>query len=117
MFLIDSEGMGVRGENFDFMTTTPPAIISKTILWVYAGTLDSAKILKEINYYLNGLDNIVLQEDSRLDETQHCVSSLYGNFIIVMNKMVGNTSDEEMLRNLMMFNSPANCTKLTALLR
>ncbi len=29
MFLIDSEGMGVRSDEFDFMATSPPAIISK----------------------------------------------------------------------------------------
>ncbi len=29
MFLVDSEGMGLRGDSFDFMTTSPPAIIAK----------------------------------------------------------------------------------------
>ena len=29
LFLIDSEGMGIRGNQFDFMTTSPPAIIAK----------------------------------------------------------------------------------------
>ena len=29
MFLIDSEGMGIRGDAFDFITTSPPAVISK----------------------------------------------------------------------------------------
>ena len=29
LFLIDSEGMGIRGDAFDFMTTSPPAIIAK----------------------------------------------------------------------------------------
>ena len=32
LFLIDSEGMGVRGDAFDFMTTSPPAIISKVYI-------------------------------------------------------------------------------------
>ena len=31
LFLIDSEGMGVRGDSFDFMPTSPPAIIAKVI--------------------------------------------------------------------------------------
>ena len=31
LFLIDSEGMGVRGDAFDFMTTSPPAIVAKVI--------------------------------------------------------------------------------------
>ena len=29
MFLVDSEGMGIRGEAFDFITTSPPAVIAK----------------------------------------------------------------------------------------
>ena len=29
LFLIDSEGMGVRGGTFDFITTSPPAVIAK----------------------------------------------------------------------------------------
>ena len=29
LFLIDSEGMGVRGDSFDFITTSPPAVIAK----------------------------------------------------------------------------------------
>ena len=29
MFLVDSEGMGIRGDAFDFITTSPPAVIAK----------------------------------------------------------------------------------------
>jgi hypothetical protein len=29
LFFVDSEGMGLRGDAFDFMTTSPPAIIAK----------------------------------------------------------------------------------------
>ncbi len=29
IMMVDSEGMGVRGDNFDFMITSPPAIIAK----------------------------------------------------------------------------------------
>ena len=29
LFLIDSEGMGVRGDTFNFITTSPPAVIAK----------------------------------------------------------------------------------------
>ena len=29
LFLLDSEGMGIRGDEFDFITTSPPAIIAK----------------------------------------------------------------------------------------
>ena len=31
MFLVDSEGMGIRGEAFDFITTSPPAVIAKVL--------------------------------------------------------------------------------------
>ena len=29
LFFVDSEGMGIRGDAFDFITTSPPAIIAK----------------------------------------------------------------------------------------
>ena len=29
MFFVDSEGMGIRGDAFDFITTSPPAVIAK----------------------------------------------------------------------------------------
>ena len=35
IFLIDSEGMGIRGDAFDFMTTSPPAIIAKVSFVLY----------------------------------------------------------------------------------
>ena len=35
MFLIDSEGMGVRGDAFDFITTSPPAVIAKVFIKIW----------------------------------------------------------------------------------
>ena len=32
LFFVDSEGMGIRGDAFDFITTSPPAIIAKVIM-------------------------------------------------------------------------------------
>ena len=101
MFLIDSEGMGVRGDTFDFMTTSPPAIVSKVILWVYAGTFDTSEILYKIDDYLNGLQNIVLEDEIQVSGQAHCENPHYGYFIVIINKMVGNTPDEKMLENLM----------------
>ena len=46
LFLIDSEGMGVRGDEFDFMTTSPPAIIAKDIIWIGSENLETAKVTK-----------------------------------------------------------------------
>merc|ERR1711892_1282256 len=60
MFLIDSEGMGVRGAKFDFITTSPPAIIAKMVIWIGTENLQTAKILLDIDTYLTGLDNIVM---------------------------------------------------------
>ena len=44
LFLIDSEGMGVRGDEFDFMTTSPPAIIAKDIVWIGSENLETSKV-------------------------------------------------------------------------
>ena len=54
LFLIDSEGMGVRGGAFDFMTTSPPAIVAKVstskILLIYC----ICKVFSQTEYYLYG---------------------------------------------------------------
>ena len=46
LFLVDSEGMGVRGDAFDFITTSPPAVIAK----VRARTLEF-KVFQNISFY------------------------------------------------------------------
>jgi hypothetical protein len=63
LFLIDSEGMGVRGDKFDFVTTSPPAVVAKIIVYIGDGTLDTNDLLFEIDDYLKGLDNIILDEE------------------------------------------------------
>ncbi len=35
VFVVDSEGMGVRGDIYDFITTAPPAIIAKVKKKIY----------------------------------------------------------------------------------
>jgi len=99
MFLIDSEGMGVRGSTFDFITTSPPAVIAKVIIWIGTENLQTAKILLDIDKYLKGLDNIVMEEESRKEV--FCSSPSYGHFIVVINKMMGNTPDDLLQRELM----------------
>lgn len=42
MFIVDSEGMNLRGDAFDFVTTSPPAVVAKMIIWVGEGTLQTA---------------------------------------------------------------------------
>jgi hypothetical protein len=64
LFLVDSEGMGVRGDTFDFITTSPPAIIAKMILYLSEGSLTTNDLLLAINDYMNGLDNIIIDNYS-----------------------------------------------------
>ena len=102
MFFIDSEGMGIRGDAFDFMTTTPPAIIAKVIIWIGAENVQTVKILKDVEDYLNGLDNIVLADDHKnKGPTVYCKEKVYGHFVIVINKMMGGSTDLELQKELM----------------
>ena len=98
MFLIDSEGMGVRGATFDFITTSPPAIIAKMVIWIGTENLQTAKILLDIDTYLKGLDNIVMDETTK---EVFCSSPSYGHFTVVINKMMGNAQDDLLQRELM----------------
>ena len=99
LFLIDSEGMGVRGATFDFITTSPPAVIAKVIIWIGVENLQTAKILEEIQKYLHGLDNIVMEEDKI--RGGFCSTPSYGHFVVVINKMMGSTPDDLLQRELM----------------
>ena len=101
LFLIDSEGMGVRGDEFDFVTTSPPAVIAKVIIWIGSENLQTAEILMDIDDYLRGLDNIILDESSRSTRETICSSPRYGHFVIIINKMMGDLSDEELYSELM----------------
>jgi len=102
LFLIDSEGMGVRGDAFDFITTSPPAVIAKVIVWIGVENLQTVEILEDINEYLNGLDNIIMDDGARTSSGyQFCDSPNYGHFIVVINKMMGDASDEQLQLELM----------------
>ena len=100
LFLIDSEGMGVRGDKFDFVATTPPAVISKQVVWVGEGKLETADVLEDINDYLNGLDNIIMDSASQRTDTI-CEQPRYGHFFVVINKLMDDTPDEELYHELM----------------
>jgi len=56
--------MGVRGDTFDFITTSPPAIIAKMVLYLSEGSLTTNDLLLAINDYMNGLDNIIIDNAS-----------------------------------------------------
>ena len=76
VFLIDSEGMDVRGDTFDFITTSPPAIIAKLIMYFSEGSLTTDELLNAINEYMNGLDNIVIDTNASFQGTFN-VSVIY----------------------------------------
>ena len=46
--------MGVRGRQFDFITTSALAITAKTIVWVGSETLQTVNILTGLDNYLTG---------------------------------------------------------------
>lgn len=101
LFLIDSEGMGIRGKEFDFMTTSPPAIIAKVVVWVGNYNLQTVQVLSEISSYLQGLDGIVLNGGSTTGAGESCSSPMYGHFIVVINKMMGSSTDEQLTTELL----------------
>ena len=62
--------------------------------------MQTVKILEEIAAYLNGLDNIVMgTSKSKIDA--FCETPVYGTLIIVINKMMGMATDEELMEALM----------------
>jgi len=106
LFLVDSEGMGIRGEAFDFITTSPPAVIAKSVIWIGTESVQTVKILNDIESYLNGLDNIVFGQGNETNlkwsgNTNYCSEKVYGQLVVVINKMMGGSSDVELQRELM----------------
>jgi len=97
-FLIDSEGMNVRGKSFDFITTSPPAVVGKVIIWIGAENVQTAKILDNVGNYLDGLDQIILNVN---DRGTTCKTPQFGHFAIVINKMMGNKTDQQLYQEIM----------------
>jgi len=97
-FLIDSEGMNVRGKSFDFVTTSPPAVVGKVIIWVGAENVQTAKILESVGNYLDGLDQIIMDGN---DVGTNCKTPQFGHFAIVINKMMGSKTDEQLYLEIM----------------
>ena len=100
LLLIDSEGMGVRDEIFDFMTTSPPAVLAKVIVWVSEGKVETNNLLKDIGSYMNGLDNIILSPDQKRGKT-FCEEPYYGYFFITINKLMDDTDDVTLYSEIM----------------
>jgi len=101
IFLIDSEGMNVRGESFDFMTTSPTAVIGKVIVWIHAGSVQTDQILENLNRYMDGLDQIIFDDQNKQNTKTHCQTPRFGHIVIVINKMMGDKSDEQLFMEIM----------------
>ena len=91
----------MRGGTFDFITTSPPAVIAKAIVWIGVENLQTAKILDEINKYLQGLNNIVMDDQGGNFKENFCTSPSYGHFVVVINKMMGTATDQQLQTELM----------------
>ena len=97
LFLIDSEGMKFRGDEVDFVTTGPVAIIANIIVWITEGRMRPPDILEELRHYLKGLDRISLNDGSSSGQD-------YGQFVVVLNKMQDSDqdyTDEQLCNNLL----------------
>ncbi|XP_065571711.1 uncharacterized protein LOC136034457 [Artemia franciscana] len=91
----DSEGMGVRGDSIDFVSTVPPILFSNIIMWVTTDSLRSDEELKKLDRYLNLASRI--QDDSG----SLCADFKGGRLIVVVNKMQGDENDEELTDELL----------------
>ena len=99
LFLLDSEGMGVRGDKFDSLTSGPPAILAKQIIYVGEHTLVTQEILNSVGKYLDSLSGIIggTGDDGNPDDYS-CDVPVLETFILVINKLSDNTPDEELYR-------------------
>ena len=81
------------------------------MIWIGTENVQTVKILDDIQNYLTGLDNIVMGQGNETQKWQsgasYCTEKVYGQFIVVINKMMGGASDVELQRELME-NEPGN---------
>ena len=101
LFLIDSEGMSFRGDEVDFVTTGPVAIVANIIVWITTGRMRPPEILDKIADYMDGLDRITMGDASGDQQN-------YGEFIIVLNMMQESDqdySDEDLYESLFAWGS------------
>ena len=98
LFLIDSEGMSFRGDDVDFVTTGPAAVVANIIVWITMGRMQTPEILTKIKSYMKVLDRITMGKTTAGQQS-------YGEFVIVLNQMQGDDSDEELLARLFYWGS------------
>ena len=90
--------MSFRGDEFDFITSGPAAIVAKVIIWITTDRLRPTDILTDVREYLNGLDRISMGDESDTSAPS------YGQFIMVLNKMQNtDQSDDELLDDLLSY--------------
>ena len=58
------------------------------------------QVLYEISKYLKGLDNIAFEDNMARDD-MYCTKPVYGHFLVVINKMMGTASDQQLAQELM----------------
>ena len=79
----------------------------QTVIWIGTENVQTVKILNDIESYLNGLDNIVLGQSNKTnhrrwsDTTNYCSEKVYGQLVVIINKMMGGSTDVELQRELM----------------
>ena len=91
LFIVDCEGMGLRGNEFDFMINSIPGMMSKNIVWmgILHNVLPILNILEDIQNFLDFLQNINNLLDPMIksintNDEKSCVESYYGNLIIIL---------------------------------
>ena len=92
LFIVDSEGMGIRGNEFDFMINSSPGLISKNIIWMgildnYLSILDVLLDIQKILDFLQNINNLLDPMSKPLntdDRKSSCVESSFGHLIIIL---------------------------------
>jgi hypothetical protein len=67
----------------------------QVIIWIGKINLAPAELLNDIKKYLNGLDNI------HMDDSKRANPKPFGHFVIVINRMMGDATDEELYDELL----------------
>ena len=96
LFLIDSEGMGYREADVDFINTGPAAVVANIIVLIVDGRMNPLGILNEIRTYMTHLDRITMGNTTEGQQS-------FGEFVVVLNMMEGNDSDDKICEDLMTY--------------
>ncbi|XP_065575293.1 uncharacterized protein LOC136036879 isoform X2 [Artemia franciscana] len=107
----DSEGMGVRGDTIDFVATVPPLLFSNVIMWVTSESIRADEELKKLDRYLN-LANKIQDNSGSL-----CNDFKGGQLIVIVNKMQGIETDEELTDELLEVEYESETTKERNIIR